>query len=67
VETKQGKIKFYNRDRGYGFIKADDGEEFFYHISDMAQEGYIPHADERVNFNVVTGKKGLKAGYIQPY
>jgi len=65
-EVQTGKIKFYNADKGYGFIKGDAGKDYFYHISDMASEDYTPAADDRVRFNVVTGKKGLKASFVQP-
>lgn len=64
-ETKTGKIKFYNGDRGYGFIKCDSGEEFFYHITDLADENYRPQSDDRVRFSVVTGKKGPKATNVE--
>lgn len=64
-ETKTGYIKFYNSEKGYGFIKADDGQDFFYHVSDLKEENYRPQADERVKFSVITGKRGLKATYVQ--
>ena len=65
-ELQRGKVKFYNADKGYGFIKGDSGQDYFYHISDVADEDYTPKADDRVKFEVVTGKRGPKAGFVQP-
>ena len=62
-EIRIGRIKFYNGDKGYGFIKTE-GEEFFFHISDIIPEGYIPKAEDKVKFNVTTGKRGLKASFV---
>ncbi len=53
METHVGKIKFYDGAKGYGFVRADPVDT-------------LPSPDLRVRFTVVTGKKGLKAGHIQP-
>src|SRR6267143_1196020 len=64
METHAGKIKFYDGAKGYGFVRADEGDEFFYHITDWAGPvDTLPSPDLRVKFTVVTGKKGLKAGH----
>ncbi len=63
---KIGKIKFYSSEKGYGFIRADNGDEYFYHVTDFADQEWRPEADQRVKFNVVTGKRGPKAKYVQP-
>lgn len=65
AETRIGKIKFYNLDRGFGFIKCDGKEDFFFHVSDLVDENYHPKPDEKVKFNVTTGKRGLKASFVQ--
>ena len=64
-QIRIAKVKFYNGEKGYGFLKCDGGEEFFFHISDITPEGYIPKAEDKVRFNVTTGKRGLKASFIQ--
>lgn len=61
MDRQTGRIKFFNSSKGYGFIKADDGTEYFYHISGLSDENYRPQADERVKFDVQDGKRGLKA------
>ena len=58
----KGKIKRLIRDRGFGFIDAEDGEEFFFHRS--ALEGVEFEALEEgdsVEFNSEKGPKGLRA------
>lgn len=55
---KKGTVKFYNGAKGFGFIKAEDGEEIFVHATGLVDE--IRDNDE-VTFNVEHGKKGLNA------
>ena len=66
-DSNVGKVKFYDGSKGYGFVKADDGRDFFYHITDWdGPPDTLPSPDLRVRFSVVTGKKGLKASHVQP-
>ncbi|MEE8357975.1 MAG: cold shock domain-containing protein [Candidatus Hydrothermarchaeales archaeon] len=55
----QGTVKFYNRTKRFGFIAQDDGEDVFVHESGIL-EGPISDED-RVEFDVEEGEKGLKA------
>ncbi len=55
----QGTVKFYNRVKSFGFISQDDGEDVFVHESAIL-EGPISDED-RVEFDVEEGDKGLKA------
>ncbi len=55
---KKGTVKFFNESKGFGFIKAEDGEEIFVHASGLRTE--IRENDE-VNYDVERGKKGLNA------
>lgn len=64
-ETRIGKIKFFNLDRGFGFIKTDIGDDFFYHVSDLVDQNYTPRPDDKVRFIIATGKRGLKATQVQ--
>jgi len=57
---KQGKVKFFNETKGFGFIKENDSEtEHFVHISGV-NESTLNENDE-VTFELVEGKKGLNA------
>jgi CspA family cold shock protein len=55
---KKGTVKFFNEAKGFGFIKAEDGEEIFVHVTGLKSE--IRENDE-VTFEVEKGKKGLNA------
>jgi len=55
-----GKVKFFNEDKGFGFIKENDSEkEHFVHISGINEDTL--NQDDEVSFEVVEGKKGLNA------
>jgi cold shock protein len=56
----QGKVKFYNVKKGFGFIVADDGKEYFVHMSGL-QEGVRLNENDNVTFDVVEGERGPKA------
>ena len=55
-----GEIKFFKEDKGFGFIKGDDGKDYFVHINKVAK-GAIPKSGDKVTFKVVPGKKGPEA------
>ena len=59
----QGTVKWFNQEKGYGFIKPDDGgEDLFVHYSGIAGEGFRS-LDEgaKVSYEVTRAKKGLQA------
>ncbi|UKT65900.1 cold-shock protein [Pedobacter mucosus] len=53
-----GVVKFYNETKGFGFIKAENGEEIFVHITGLIDK---IREDDNVEFEVQQGKKGLNA------
>ncbi len=59
----QGTVKWFNQEKGYGFIKPDDGgEDLFVHYSGIAGEGFRSLEEgEKVSYEVTRGKKGLQA------
>ncbi len=59
----QGTVKWFNQEKGYGFIKPDDGDEdLFVHYSGIAGEGFRSLEEgEKVSYEMTRGKKGLQA------
>ena len=58
----KGKIKRIIRDRGFGFISAEDGREIFFHRSALEGEDFDAlEEDSGVEFNVEQGPKGPRA------
>jgi CspA family cold shock protein len=55
---KKGTVKFFNEAKGFGFIKAENGEEIFVHMSGLKNE---IRENDVVTFDVENGKKGLNA------
>jgi CspA family cold shock protein len=61
----RGKVKWFNNAKGYGFIAQEEGEDIFVHYSAIQQEGYRSlNAGEEVQFDVVSGQKGLQAANV---
>src|ERR1700731_2703635 len=57
-----GTVKWFNNDKGYGFIKRESGEDVFVHHSAIQATGYRTlNEGERVEFDVKQGPKGLQA------
>ena len=55
---QKGVVKFFNEAKGFGFIKAENGEEVFVHMSGLKNE---IRENDVVTFDVENGKKGLNA------
>ena len=54
-----GKVKWFNDSKGYGFIEAEDGTDIFVHHSDIDGEGFKSLAEgEEVTFEVAQAEKG---------
>ncbi len=58
----EGTVKWFNKDKGYGFIAKDDGGDVFVHFSAIQSKGYRTLEEgQRVSFDVVEDVKGQKA------
>ncbi len=61
AKTARGKVKFYSEQRKFGFIQQDDKEEdLFFHCSEVEGSENLQQ-DDRVEFEVAEGDRGLKA------
>ena len=59
----EGKVKWYNVKKGYGFIAGDDGNEYFVHFTGLVK-GTKLYADDVVTFEAVDTEKGLQAQQV---
>lgn len=61
----QGKVKWFNKEKGYGFIEREDGTDVFVHFSAIQMDGFKTLQEgEDVEFDVVDGPKGLQAANV---
>lgn len=63
---KIGKVKMFNPEKGFGFINMEDEDrDIFFHYSQIMQEGFkTVDAEQKVEFDLVEGEKGLQAHNI---
>ena len=63
-----GIVKWFNDSKGFGFITPDEGgEDLFAHFSEIRVEGFKTlQENQKVEFEVKTGPKGLQAANIRP-
>lgn len=65
AERVQGTVKWFNGDKGFGFIEQPDGDDLFVHYSEIQSSGYRS-LDEgaTVEFEITQGRKGLQASAV---
>ncbi len=61
-----GTVKFFNAEKGYGFISRDQGEDVFVHYSNIDGQGYRTlEQGQSVEFDVAPGRKGEEAQNVR--
>jgi len=60
-----GKVKSFNKGKGYGFIITDEEKEIFFHYSDLVMDGFKTiDPDTEVEFEIIETERGLQAKEI---
>lgn len=63
----QGTVKWFNAEKGYGFISQSEGADVFVHFSAIQTNGYRTLEEgQQVEFEVQEGPKGLQAASVRP-
>ena len=62
----QGTVKWFNEDKGYGFIEPDDGgDDLFVHYTGISGSGYKSLEEgQKVSYEATRGKRGMQAEYV---
>jgi cold shock protein len=62
-----GTVKFFNAEKGFGFISREQGDDVFVHFSNIQTSGYRTLDEgQRVEFDVAPGRKGEEAQNVRP-
>ena len=62
---QQGKVKWFNNEKGYGFIEYNNGEDVFVHFTGIQGEGFRALEEgQEVSFDIVEGNRGPQAANV---
>lgn len=61
----QGKVKWFNAEKGYGFIEREDGDDVFVHFSSIEMDGFKTLEEgQTVEFDITEGSRGPQAANV---
>mgnify|MGYP001078100671 CR=1 FL=1 len=64
---EQGTVKWFNAEKGFGFIEREDGDDVFVHFSGIATDGYKTLEEgQKVEFDITEGQRGEQATNVVP-
>lgn len=67
MSTTTGTVKWFNADKGYGFIEQENGPDVFVHFRSIVGDGYKTlNEGQQVQFEVSQGQKGPQAENVTP-
>lgn len=62
----KGTVKMFDKEKGFGFIRAEDGKDYFFHYSSLLMDEYkTAEKGEAVEFDVVESERGPRAGNVK--
>ncbi len=60
-----GRVKWFNKEKGYGFIEREDGDDVFVHYSAIQEDGFKSLTEgQEVEFEIVEGSRGPQAANV---
>jgi cold shock protein len=60
-----GRVKWFNKEKGYGFIEREDGDDVFIHYSAIQEDGFKSlNEGQEVEFEIVEGNRGPQAANV---
>jgi len=67
MSSVTGTVKWFNADKGYGFIEQENGPDVFVHFRSIVGDGFKSlNEGQRVEFDVTQGQKGPQAENVKP-
>ena len=62
----KGTVKMFNKEKGYGFIRGEDGKDYFFHYSVLVMDDFkTAEKGEEVEFDVQESERGLRANNVK--